>query len=501
VFVSLSNVPALPNWEKGCGEKHESGKMTLSREEGLSQSPISAEKRNLLDRLLLLFADVRAGEGLTAILMAINLFLLLTAYLIIKTVREALILSEGGAEIKSYAAAGQALLLLLVVPAYGFVASKVNRISLINWVTVFFVSNLIAFYLLAQIRLPLGVPFFLWVGIFNLFIIAQFWSFANDIYTEDQGKRLFAIVAFGGSLGAILGPKLASWLFEPFGAYRLMLVTAGLLVLAVVLPNIVNRREKSRSLADKKAAGADKPLGKDGAFKLVIGKRYLLLIALLMVVLNLVNTTGEFILGKTVVQEAQRIAILDLAPYAGAAGGDQSQEQTGKKVQDFIAGFYGNFFFTVNLLSALAQLFLVSRIMKFAGVPASLFFLPILALGSYSFVAFMPVLAYIKVAKILENSTDYSLQNTARQALFLPTSREEKYKAKAAIDTFFVRMGDVLSTALVFVSVQLALGVRVLSVVNVLLVALWFLLVFGIGRSYRALTEGQPKAGVKFMLK
>jgi AAA family ATP:ADP antiporter len=131
--------------------------------------------------------------------------------------------------------------------------------------------------------------------------------------------------------------------------------------------------------------------------------------------------------------------------------------------------------------------------MKFCGVPASLFFLPFIALSGYTTIAFMPVLAYIQFAKITENSTDYSLQNTARQALFLPTTREEKYKAKAAIDTFFVRAGDVLSTVLVFLSVQFALTVQALSVVNVILVAPWLLLVVGIGRSYKTLANPQAQ--------
>jgi AAA family ATP:ADP antiporter len=455
--------------------------------------PAVTEKKSPLDRFLLLFADVRAGEGLTAVLLTLNLFLLLTAYLIIKTVREALILSEGGAEIKSYAAAGQALLLFLIVPAYGYLASKVNRINLINWVNFFFISNLVAFYLVSQLRVPLGVPFFLWVGIFNLFVIAQFWSFANDIYTEEQGRRLFAIVAFGGSLGAILGPKVAGRLFEPFGPYVLMLLTAALLGLCLVFPNVVNRMETKKA-ARKKGGDTGKPLGKEGAFKLVVGKPYLFLIAFLMVVLNLVNTTGEFILGKTVTEEAQRVAAVQPAAMPVEEKAPATEAQKGKKVQEFIARFYGDYFFTVNLIGALAQLFLVSRIMKFCGVPASLFFLPVIALAGYTVVAFMPVLAFIRVAKILENSTDYSLQNTARQALFLPTSREEKYKAKAAIDTFFVRMGDVLSTALVFISVQFALSVRALSGVNIILIVLWLLLVLGIGRSYKALTAAQVRS-------
>ncbi|MGH7843693.1 MAG: NTP/NDP exchange transporter [Candidatus Binatia bacterium] len=460
----------------------------------MSQAAIALEKKSPLDRILLLFADVRAGEGLTAILLTVNLFLLLTAYLIIKTVRETLILSEGGAEVKSYAAAGQAVLLFLIVPAYGYLASKVNRIKLINWVTVFFISNLVAFYILSQLRVPLGISFFLWVGIFNLFIIAQFWSFANDIYTEEQGKRLFAIVAFGGSLGAILGPKIASFLFAPFGPYLLMLLTAVLLGVCLTFPNVVNKMERGPAKAAKKSPDAQKPLGKEGAFKLVVGKPYLFLIAFLMVVLNVVNTTGEFILGKTVTQEAQRVAALQTA--ATPSGGTEqppADDQKGEKVREFIASFYGDYFFTVNLIGALAQLFLVSRIMKLCGVPASLFFLPVIALAGYSVITIMPALAFIRFAKILENSTDYSLQNTARQALFLPTTREEKYKAKAAIDTFFVRIGDVMSTALVFMSVQLALSARALSGINIVLIALWLLLVVGIGRSYKALTAAQNK--------
>jgi AAA family ATP:ADP antiporter len=456
-----------------------------------TDSTIALEKRTLLDRFLRLFADVHAGEGLTAILLTINLFLLLTGYLIIKTVREALILSEGGAEIKSYAAAGQALLLFLCVPAYGYLASRVNRIKLINGVTLFFISNLFAFYLMSQLRLSLGVVFFLWVGIFNLFIIAQFWSFANDIYTEDQGKRLFAIVAFGGSFGAILGPKLASTLFEPFGPYLLMLVTAGLLGVCLIFPNVVNAMERSDARVGKKASDAAEPLAKGGAFRLVIGKPYLLLIALLMIVSNLVNTNGEFILGKTVTQQAQEIVNIPPATLTNEGIAAPTEEQKVKKVRDFIGRFYGDFLFTVSLVSALAQLFLVSRIMKFSGVPASLFFLPIISLTGYSVISIIPALGFIRLAKIVENSTDYSLQNTARQALFLPTSREEKYKAKAAIDTFFVRTGDVLSTALVFLSVQLSLSVQGLSLINVFLIVLWLLLVFRIGRSYGALAARQ----------
>src|SRR5207247_6103879 len=106
------------------------------------------------------------------------------------------------------------MLLLLIVAAYGFFASKVNRVRLINGVTLFFISNLILFYVLARFHLSLGIVFFLWVGIFNLMVIAQFWAFANDLYTPGQGKRLFAIVGFGSSVGAGVGAQVSSWLFK-----------------------------------------------------------------------------------------------------------------------------------------------------------------------------------------------------------------------------------------------------------------------------------------------
>ncbi len=449
-----------------------------------------APRRSPLDRILLLFAEVHAGEGLITVLLTLHMFLLLTGYLIIKTVREALILSEGGAEIKSYAAAGQALLLFALVPTYGYIASRVNRIKLINGTGLFFISNLIAFYFLAQLRVPLGVVFFLWVGIFNLFITAQFWSFANDIYSEDEGKRLFAIIAFGGSMGAVVGPRVASVLFEDVGPYLLMLVTASLLAIGLIFPNVIVRMDRVR-LSKRFSGQADRPLDRVGAFKLVIGKRYLLLIATLMILSNLVNTTGEFIMGKAVTTEAQRVAASTPGAATADSVGDQSKEQYNKRVRDFIGRFYGDFLSIVSVLSAAAQLFLVSRLMNFCGVPGSLFFLPIIAFFGYSTLSFLPVLAVIRLAKIVENSTDYSIQNTARQALFLPTSREEKYKAKAAIDTFFVRVGDVLSAAVVYLSVQFGLSIHHLTLLNVGWIALWLFLVIGIGRCYRSLAAAQ----------
>jgi len=171
-------------------------------------------KRELTDRLLSGFATVRHGEGIGALLLAGHVFLLLSAYYILKTVREGLILSEGGAEIKTYSSAAQAALLLLIIPAYGWLASKMKRDRLLILVTLFFASHLGVFVALAKSGFHIGVAFFLWVGIFNLFVISQFWALANDLYDEEQGRRLLPVIGVGSSLGAWIGAVYAGRVFD-----------------------------------------------------------------------------------------------------------------------------------------------------------------------------------------------------------------------------------------------------------------------------------------------
>jgi ATP:ADP antiporter, AAA family len=434
------------------------------------------KQNSWLDRGLSLFSDVRAGEGGTALLLAANLFCLFALYYVLKPVRESLILSESGAVVKSYAAAGQALLLLGLVPAYGAVASRVRRIPLIGLVTLFFASNLVIFYLFGVAGIRVGVAFYLWLGIFNLMVPSQLWAFANDLYTKERGARLFPIVGLGTSLGAWIGAEVASEIFGSLGPYRLMLVAAAGLVVCLLLTLWTDRREATlavESEGERRQEAAEQPLGKVGGFQLVMAQRYLLYIALLIMVLNIVNTLGEFMLGSLVESEARQ------AVASGAAGGlDQAA---------WIGSFYGSFYANVNLLGLLFQTFLVSRIFKYIGVRGALFILPLVALASYSSLAFFPALAIVRIVKTLENSTDYSIQTTARHALFLPTSREAKYKAKQAIDSFFWRAGDLLQAVIVFIGVRLAFDIRAYAMINLVLVAMWLWLVVAIAREHQRL--------------
>jgi AAA family ATP:ADP antiporter len=427
-----------------------------------------------LDRALRVFGDVRAGEGVGVLLLFLNVFILLVAYYILKTVREPLVLAEGRAELKSYAAAAQAVVLMGYVPLYGWVASKLPRQKLILAVILFFLGCLQIFFLAGQAGVPhVGTVFFVWVGIFSLTMIAQFWSYANDVYSREEGERLFALIAVGSTAGAPLGAALAERLFSSgVGAFTMMQIAAVLLIVHLALYEVFNRR----FVPGAGQAAKGETLKRGGGFGLVFRSRYLLLIAGLLVLLNVVNTTGEYVLSRSVLGEA-----------ATRAAADASFDQ-----QAYVGSFYGGFFFWVNVATVLIQAFLVSRIVKYLGMAGALLALPIVALGTYGMVAAGAGFALLRWAKTAENSTDYSVMNTAKQMLWLPTTREEKYKAKQAIDTFFVRAGDVLAAALVFAGVNwLALDVAGFGRANILIVLAWFVVAWLLLREYKRLTAAK----------
>jgi len=410
--------------------------------------------------ILRLFTTVYPGEALTAFLLMLNVYLLFVAYYIIKPVREGLILAGKGAEWESYLSAASAVLLVFAVKAFSRIASRFPRQKLIAWVTLFFISNLIIFYILSLLKIELGlmgVIFFIWMGIFNVMVVAQFWGFANDIYTQEAGKRLFPLIAFGATFGAVSGSFIAKHLVEPLGLYQMMLVSGGILGICIVLTWTVHIREVKRTRHTAAQANQakksteieqEKPLKKGGGFQLLFKKRYLLYIAFLVLLLNFINTNGQYILGHYVEHTAKEAVQMGTAE--------------GLTVEEFIGKFQASFMMYFNLLAMLIQLFLVSRIFKWFGVRIALFF---------------------------ENGTDYSLMNTARHALFLITSREEKYKAKAAIDTFFHRAGDVFSALLVFLGTSfLAFTTEKFAAFNLGLVAAMLLFCFLIMKEHKKLS-------------
>lgn len=303
-----------------------------------------------LDRALRPFADVRTGEGVLAVLLALNVFLILTTYYILKPVREALILGQGSAELKTYLSVGQVALLSVAVPYYGRLASKLDRRALLNVVTYFFVACLGMFYVTGQMGLPIGIP-----------------------------------------------------------------------------------------------------------------------------------ATGEYILGSIVTHAAQ-------AYVADGRSG-------GLGVEGVIGAFYSRYFALINITSLLLQLFVVSRVVKYLGVSTAVTILPALSLVAYNVLAFLPSIWPVMAAKVSEKGTDYSLSNTVRNMLFLPCTREEKYSAKQVIDSFFFRMGDVVSATLVFIGTHVGLTASGFAMANVLLAAAFLGLAVLVGRAYLRRTE-QPGTSV-----
>ncbi len=452
-----------------------------------------------LERVLSVFADVRRGESITALLLALGIFFLLAAYYVLKPVRDSLITGvPDGAKYKSYMGAAIAVALLGAVPAYGRFASRVPRNKLLFGVGTFFVLNLIGFFalsLLPQTRegtglLVFALGFFLWVGIFNMMIIAQFWALANDIYSEDQGKRLFPLVAIGQSVGSAVGSTVVTTYAKKIGTEPMFIVGAVLLAVSTALTLLVSRREQDAVAAHKAKAAdaADKDAeepkkaeeGDDGPFQLVLKHRYLLLIAAFATVFTLVNTNAEYVKDEL---------IPALAKERGEAQGLDADG-----IKSLRTALFGEFYNWVNILGVVLQSFVVSRAVKYLGLKRAFFILPVVAFVDAAAIALVPLWSIVKWTKIAENSVDYSLNNTLRNMLWLPTTRRMKYLAKQAVDTFFVRLGDVTSALCVLVFAQLLnLGVRTFGFINAGLVLLWLVIAAAIIRENAKLTAAKSE--------
>jgi ATP:ADP antiporter, AAA family len=455
---------------------------TVSVPAAVRDASASPPRRTGLERWLGLFGDVRAGEGATVLLLALQAFTLLFAYYLIKTVREGLILTEVGAANKVYLSVVVSALLVVYVKAFGGLARRLGRMRLIAAVTLFFVACLGAFYALGRAGVPIAIPFFVWVGIFSVSIIAQFWSFANDVCTEAQGERVFALVAAGSTLGAVAGSYGAARFYATLGSFGLLIVAAGLLGSYLLLSWIVHRGYGRRSV-EGQGPGALPPRepvgGSAGPFELVFRNRYLWLLALLTLLGTWVNTTGEFILDRTLL-------------HAGEAA---AATEEGRRA--FVGQWKGTFYAWVNGVVVVLQLFVVSRLFKHLGLRVALFVLPVLVLGGYAVVWAVPTLMVIFVVKVAENGVDYSLQNTLRQALFLVTSRPAKYKAKALVDTLFYRAGDVLAAGVVALGTWLSFGTRGFVGVTVVLSAAWVGVALAVARARTQVNAARSSARVE----
>ena len=401
----------------------------------------SPNSHSWYERILNIISVVKPGEGKSTLLLTFNACTLLTAYYLLKVIREPLILAYGGAEYKSYATAIQAGVLTVMLPFFSALyhrySDRKNRSNITNKVLIFFVFNLLVFATLQYFNVNIGMAFYVWLGIFSVMVLAQFWAFAADCFSVKCGQLLFVILAVGATFGAWIGSRVAGPLFPMVGIVGILLITSALLLISIYLTSAVEHTIPSEAANDEplKAEAGNQWL--DG-FAVVFNSSYLLKIALFVVLLVFINSTGEYILARLVSEQSALLianqSITNEAEWQGQ--------------------FYSDYYSWITLGSFVIQLFFVSRLFKWLGLRGSVLILPIIMIIGYGLMLFFPIFSLIRILMTAENSANYSIQNTTRHALFLPVPRKLKYLGKTTIDTFFFRFGDLLYGGFIFVGTQ-----------------------------------------------
>lgn len=450
-------------------------------------APLPSAECGVLHRWLRLFTEVRAGEAGPALLLLTNIFLVLTAYYFIKPVREGwLAVSVIGdlskMEVKAYSSFAQTMTLLLLIPFYARLTESWTRRQLVGRVGLFFLLTLVLFWIFhpghALVHIPyLGVVFYVWVGIFAVTLVAQFWSVAADLYGEERGKRLFPLIAVGASAGAVAGSWMSEQLVKHWQVETLDLLLYATVPLGMALgvARYVDRHGVTKSHAG--SVRSEQPAAADGrgAYRLIWETYYLRTTAFMIFIMFWVMTNGENILFGAV---QQALAAEGVSTAAG--------------IKDGTSAFYSNLYFWVNLTGLLLQAFVVSRLQRAGGFGALMLAPPLVSLLSYGAMAASNALSIITTAKIVENATNYSVNNTARQVLWLPASREMIYKAKVAIDTLCVRFGDGLAALTVLIGTRmLQLDIGEFLAFNLVLILIWLALAILVVREHRRLSHSE----------
>ncbi|MDF0651753.1 MAG: MFS transporter [Nitrospira sp.] len=352
-------------------------------------------------------------------------FCLLCGYSILRPVRDEMAI-EGGLKHLPWMMTGTFLTMLAATPLFGWLSARCSRYRLLLTVYIFFITNLLAFYALMTSHLhPEWVArgFFVWLSVFNLFIVSVFWSFMDDLFTPEQGARLFGMIAAGGSSGALLGPLFTTGLTFVFPIPVLMVASS--LFLGACIGCVYRLERWGRERSEHHLPQKGEPL--HGSFlagvRLTFSSPYLLGIC---GYLTLLTMTATFLY-----LEQTRL----VSEYL-----DQPETRT---------RLFSTLDFTTSLLTWLTQVFVTRRLIDRFGLVAALLFLPTISLVGFLGIALWPSLALYVVFSVLRRVGEYALSKPAREVLFTVVSREEKYKAKNFIDTAISRGGDASTAWLV----------------------------------------------------
>jgi len=423
----------------------------------------------LLRRLVVL----QPGEAPALLASFATLLCMFASYTILRPVRDALGITSGLDKIP-YLFWGVFVVMLLLQPVYGWLTSRFPRTVFLPWVYVFFAANLIAFYVwfrVADDHTWIARTYFVWVSVFNLFVVAAFWSLMADVFNKEQAGRLFGFIWAGASTGGLIGPALDNRLAVPIGAINLLPVSAGLLLLSLVFMAQVIRWQRREATAPPpgvaRAPNEEGALGGGvwAAFTQVLRSPYLLGIAAFVMLMTWVST------------------FLYLEQQAFVAKAFHNADQR--------AAFFGGIDFWVQAASLTIQLLLFGRLFKWFGMRAVLTSVPVLMIGGYALFALMPGFMLLVVVYAVRRVADYALTRPCRDALYTVVSREEKYKAKSLIDTFVYRGGDALSGSLYKgLTGSFGAGPAAIGWLGAAVSAVWTVLALALGRA-----QERAKAG------
>jgi len=397
-------------------------------------------------------------------------FLLLCGYYVLRPVRDEMAIQSGLATLPSLMTATFVSMLALS-PGFSALAARLPRARLLAGVYCFFAANLVVFFCAFHYGwAPSWVAraFFVWLSVFNLFVVSVFWSLMTDLFSERQAERLFPVISAGGSVGAVCGPTLTGTLVGPLGVANLMLLSAACLLACLGCIRFLSRRgdallERSRAAAEADGAGdaataphaertrdaPSAPLGGSalGGIRMVLSSPYLLGISVYILMLTWTS----------------------VALYLEAAGAIASQ--TSSPVER--TRLFARIDVIVNLFTFACQMFVTSRVLERLGLAAGLLFLPLLSVAGFGWLAVAPSLAAFVVFVAARRIAEYAVSRPAREALFTILDREAKYKAKNFIDTALTRGGEAASGWTVNAARALGAGAAQLAVVAVPVALVW----------------------------
>lgn len=400
------------------------------------------------------------------------LFFMFSSYTLMRPVRETMGITSGFENIP-YLFWGTFFVMLAVQPVYGWLTSQFRRTQFLPWVYLFFVLNILAFYLWFNSQEDhtwIARVYFVWLSVFNLFVVAVFWSLMADIFTREQAGRMFGAIAAGASTGGLTGPLLARFLVEDIGTINLLIVSMGLLLAALIFLRLLIGWHRRHGTGHTAVSDVDRELGGSAldAFRQVVASPYLLGIAVFVFLLTWVSTF--------VYLEQQEFVAKTFA------------------TRDARTAFFSTIDAWVQGLSLFIQLFLFGRLQQAFGFRALIVSIPALMTLGYMAVGLFPVFAVVIGVMIVRRVGEYAITRPCRDTLFTTVTREEKYKAKSLIDTFVYRGGDATSGSAHKALSALGFETSGIGWAGAAIAAAWAGVAFTLGRRHAPVTEQRANA-------